>query len=86
MVCITAALVVLMGTGLCSAAILVPAPAAVVPFVAVCCVGLPILAGWRVPVAVDALRNRPKQLTERSLAALRRELARLPETEHPLGE
>jgi len=85
LICVTAALVVLMGAGLCSAAILVPAPAAVVPLVAVSCAGLPILAGWRVPVAVDALRTRPRRVTELSLAALRRDLDRLPETEHPFG-
>jgi hypothetical protein len=86
LICATAGLVVLMGAGLCSAAILVPAPAAVVPLVAVSCAGLPILAGWRVPVAVDCLRTRPRCLTELSVAALRRDLDRLPETEHPLGE
>jgi hypothetical protein len=81
LVCVTAAVVVLMGAGLCSAAILVPAPAAVVPLVAACCAGLPLLGGWRLPTAIASLR-RPSQL---SLAALRRELAKLPETEHPFG-
>ena len=61
LVCVTAAVVVLMGVGLCSAAILVPAPAAVVPLVAVSCAGLPILAGWRVPMAVEALRKCLRQ-------------------------
>ncbi len=82
----TAALVVMMGVGLCSAAILVPAPAAVVPLIALSCAGLPILAGWRLPVAVEALRRRPRRLTELSLAALRRDLDQLPETEHPLED
>jgi hypothetical protein len=83
LVCVSAALVVLMGAGLCSAAILVPAPAAVAPFVATCCVALPILAAWRLPTAIASLRaRRPSEL---SLAALRRELDELPETEHPFG-
>jgi hypothetical protein len=86
LVCVTAALVLLTGAGLCSAAILVPAPAAVVPLIAVSCAGLPILAGWRLPAAVDALRARPRRLPELSLAALRRDLDQLPETEHPLGD
>ena len=86
LVCVTAAVVVLMGAGLCSAAILVPAPAAVVPLIAVSCAGLPILAGWRVPVAVEALRTESRRLPELSLAALRRELDQLPETGHPLED
>ncbi len=85
LICVSAALVVLMGAGLCSAAILVPAPAAVVPLVAVSCAGLPLLAVWRLPVAVAALRARSTRLTELSLAALRRDLDELPETEHPFG-
>jgi hypothetical protein len=84
-VCVTAAVVLLLGAGLCSAAILVPAPPAVVPLVTVACVGLPILAGWRLPAALDALRGRPRRPADLSLAALRRELDQLPETEHPLG-
>jgi hypothetical protein len=84
-VCVTAALVMLMGAGLCAAAILVPAPAAVVPLIALSCVVMPLLAGWRLPGAVSALRGQPRRFGELSLAALRRELDRLPETDHPLG-
>jgi hypothetical protein len=82
-VCVTAGLVLLMVAGLCAAAILVPAPAAVVPLIAVSCAGLPILAAWRLPAAVDALRAQPRRLAALSLAALRRDLDQLPETEHP---
>jgi hypothetical protein len=83
LVCITAGIVILMGVGLCSAAILVPAPAAVVPLIALSCAGLALLAGWRLPMAVAALRARPGGLSERSLAAFKHELQQLPETEHP---
>ena len=83
-VCVTAALVLLMGIGLCAAAILVPAPPTVVPLIAVACAGMPILAAWRLPVAVESLRAGRRRLTEGSVAALRRELDRLPETDHPL--
>jgi hypothetical protein len=85
LVCVTALLVTLMGVGLCSAAILVPAPAAVVPLIAISCVGMPLLGGWRLPAAVATLRDRPRRAAERRLAAFRRELERLPETDHPLG-
>lgn len=83
LICASAALVMLMAAGLCSAAILVPAPAAAVPLIAISCAGMPLLAVWRVPVAVAALRDR--RVGQLSVAALRRELDRLPETDHPLG-
>ncbi len=83
LVCVTALLVVLMGAGLCATAVLVPAPAAVVPLVAVACAGMPVFAAWRLPVALGVLRGQ--RAGALSLAALRRELDRLPETEHPLG-
>ena len=85
LICVSAALVMLMGAGLCSAAILVPAPAAVVPLVAVSCAGLPLLGAWRLPVAVAALRDRSSRVAELSLSAFRRDLDKLPETEHPFG-
>jgi hypothetical protein len=85
LICVSAAFVVVMGAGLCSAAILVPAPPAVVPLIAVSCVGLPLLGGWRLPVAVAALRARSPRPAELSLTAFRRDLDELPETEHPFG-
>jgi hypothetical protein len=84
-ICLSTAAVLLMGVGLCSAAILVPAPAAVVPLVAVSCAALPLLAGWRLPMAVAVLQDTSRRPPELSAAALRRELDRLPETDHPLG-
>jgi len=85
LICASALLATLMGAGLCSAAILVPAPAAVVPLIALSCALMPLFAGWRLPVAIAALRDRPRRLAERRLAAFRRELEELPETDHPLG-
>ena len=67
---------------ICAAAILVPAPAAAVPLVALMCVGCPMFASWEVPVAIDSLRARRGQ---KALAMLRRSLDKLPEVEHPLG-
>lgn len=83
LICGGAVLTALVSAGLCAAAILVPAPAAVVPLVACCCVGCPMFASWRLPVALSVLRaGRP---SARALAELRRSLEGLPETEHPLG-
>ena len=63
--------------GLLAAAVLVPAPADVLPFVIAVCVAVPIAAGYQLASAVAALRDPHRQL--------RRELDRLPETRHPLG-
>ncbi len=82
--CVTAALVLLMGAGLCAAAVLARAPTAVVPLIAVACAGMPVFAAWRLPAALAVLRHPPTGRL--SLAALRRDLDRLPETEHPLGQ
>ena len=90
MVCALAVGAALLAAGLLSAAILVPAPAAVLPLLGVVCVGFPMLAAWelaRVDAALGGLglalrRGRP--LDERALSELRRALERLPETVHPL--
>lgn len=82
LVVITAVFTALMAAGTCVVAILAPAPAVVTPLIAAICVGCPVFAGWEVPGALSALRaNRGEQ----ALARLRRKLAELPETEHPLG-
>jgi hypothetical protein len=80
--------------GLITAAILVPAPAAALPLIAVACVGLPMLAAWQlasVHAALGGLRPALRRrrahgppLDESALDELRRSLDRLPETEHPL--
>lgn len=78
-----ASLTVLVSAAMCAAAVLVPAPGAVVPLVVLICVGCPLFASWQAPSAVAVLRAGRSQ--ERALRALRRTLAQLPETQHPLG-
>lgn len=90
MVCTVALVAASLGGGLLCAAILVPAPPTVLPLLGVVCVGLPMLAAWELARTHAALggilralrRGRP--LDERALSDLRRALARLPETAHPL--
>jgi hypothetical protein len=71
------ALTTLVSAGLLAAAILVPAPPTVLPFVMVACLGCSVWAGYQLASAVDEIRDPQLEL--------RRELDRLPETEHPLG-
>jgi hypothetical protein len=89
MVCLSALVAALVAAGLLGAAVLVPAPVAVLPLLAVTCVGLPMVATWqlaRVHAAagglLSAIRRRDR-LDERALHDLRRALERLPETPHP---
>jgi hypothetical protein len=72
----------LASVALCAAAILAPAPAAVVPLVALICVGCPIFATWEVAQAFAALRAAGGR---KAVAMLRKSLDQLPEVEHPLG-
>lgn len=72
----------LASVALCATAILARAPSAVVPLVALICVGCPIFASWEVPVAVSALRA---ERSHKALAMFRKSLDQLPEVEHPLG-
>ena len=82
LVLLVAAITVAVSLATCVAAMLVPAPAAAVPMVAVVCVGCPLFATWEVPGAIASLRaNRADQ----ALARLRKSLDQLPEVEHPLG-
>jgi len=67
--------------GLLVAAAVVPAPPVVMPLVVVTCIACPTVAAWELRPSVDALRARSRA---RQLAELRRDLARLPETPHPL--
>lgn len=80
---ITAGLTLLMAAGICAAAILAHAPAAVVPLVIVGCIVCPVFALWEVPGALADLRA--ERAGGKALARFRRSLAQLPETEHPLG-
>lgn len=61
---------------LLAAAVLTPAPAAVLPLVAAVCIGCPMAFGWSLPPSIAVLR---------ATRSLRRHLDRLPETPHPLG-
>lgn len=79
---LVAALSLLSSLALCAAAILVPAPAAAVPMVALICVGVPMFVTWEIPAAIAAMRARRGH---RALALLRQSLEQLPEVEHPLG-
>jgi hypothetical protein len=73
------AVTVIMCGALVAAAILAPAPPGVVPLIAVVCVWLPVMAAWDLSPSIAVLRGM------RALEGLRRQLDRLPETEHPLG-
>lgn len=63
--------------GLIAAAVLVPAPPVVLPFVVLVCVAGPMAATFELARVLALLREPAAQL--------RRELDRLPETPHPLG-
>jgi hypothetical protein len=68
------------------AAVLVPAPAAALAAIVPACIVCPIIAATELPTALGVLRSaREGPVARRRLARLRRELQRLPETEHPLG-
>jgi hypothetical protein len=77
MICAFVAVTTLMSGGLLAAVALVPAPAIIVPFAIPVCLGCPMLAMYELPRALAVLRDPG--------AALRRQLDRLPETQHPLG-
>jgi hypothetical protein len=79
---ITAAMALLTSMALCTAAILVPAPAAAIPFVVALCAGCPLLASVEFSAA---MASRRRVAGGEALRSLRAALARLPETEHPLG-
>lgn len=80
---LAALLTVLTCGALCAVAIVGRAPDAVVPLIVAICIGCPVLASWQVPGAVAALRSRRR--SARALAQMRRVLAELPDTDHPLG-
>jgi len=83
--CVMVAVTALMCAALLSAAALVPAPAAVLPFLAVICIGCPMAAAYELPGAIAGLRRGGRALDARAIEALRRQLDALPETQHPLG-
>ena len=80
LVCVSAAAMALACAGLIVTAVLVPPPTAIAPFRALVCIGCPMAVAYELPGAILALRAH-----RRACAALRRGLAELPETPHPLG-
>ena len=74
-----ALLVVLACAGLVSAAALVPAPPLVLPLIAIVSIGGPMTVTPELQAGIAALRRQRD-----AIAALRRNLAELPETTHPL--
>lgn len=83
LVLVVALLTAVISMAICAAAILAPAPAAVVPLVVTICVGAPVFAGWEAPLALASVRAERSRRT--ALARLRHSLDQLPEVEHPLG-
>jgi len=82
-VLIAAAVTAMISVATCVAAILAPAPAAVVPLVVAICFGCPLFAGWEVPTAIEHLLGGRRH--RKALDSLARDLSRLPEIDHPLG-
>jgi hypothetical protein len=72
--------------GMLSAAALVPAPAAMLPFIVTVCVVVPMVVALESTSALAVLRQHwsQRRLAARAVGKLRRELDRLPETGHPL--
>jgi len=70
-------------------AVLLSAPPAALPFVVAIGVGCPVWAAWELSPSIAVLRRARKQRGETldldALEEMRRHLARLPETHHPLG-
>ena len=76
-------LTALMCAGLLAGAALAQAPLAALVLIIPICVTLPMLAAWRATVTIASPGHAP--LNKAALSDLRRDLARLPETHHPLG-
>jgi len=77
-------LTALMCAGLLAGAALAQAPPAALVLIIPICVILPMLAAWRATVTI-ASPGGLAPLNNAALNDLRRDLARLPETHHPLG-
>lgn len=75
--------------GLLTAAVLVPAPTGVLPFIIAVAVALPMASAWRSSASLAVLARGLSGAASRSNAEavreLRRQLDRLPEVRHPLG-
>jgi hypothetical protein len=86
LLCVSAAITALLCGALLTAAALVPAPATVVPMIVAVCIGCPMAAVWNLSDAVADVRDRGRAARNaRAARRLRRQLAALPERDHPLG-
>ena len=83
--CALCALTVAICAVLMTAVALAHAPAAVLPLAVAICIGCPIAMCWSLPRSIAVLRSRHAGAEAQAVNALRNYLARLPETEHPLG-
>jgi hypothetical protein len=83
-ICLWAVATALVCGALLMAVALVPAPTVVVPVAIVVCIACSMGAGLELSRALAAVR-RDRRGHRRELRALRRQLAALPETRHPLG-
>lgn len=84
--CGFAAVTAIVAAGLLTAAALVPAPLPAIPFLIVVCIAGPMVAACELPDAVAVLRRERRHGREaRAHDVLLRELAALPERDHPLG-
>lgn len=80
--CVFVTVTAFMCAGLMAVAILMPAPPFALPVIVAVCIGLPMAAALELPAALRVLGGARRR--RRHLSALRRDLARLPETRHPL--
>ena len=78
--CAFIAAVTIVCAGMLTAAALTPAPAPVLPFVVITCLGFAMAAASELPATLAALRHDTE-----AVDALLRQLEALPEVEHPLG-
>ena len=80
--CVLAAVTVVACAALMTAAILAPAPPAALPLAVLVCIGCPMAMAWSLPRSLATLRAPDH---DKEVKVLRRQLSRLPETQHPLG-
>jgi hypothetical protein len=85
-ICAVAAATAFVCAALVSAAALVPAPPVVLPLIGAICIGCPLAVREDMRSSISVLRDPAlTPLRRRHIGRLRRQLDRLPETEHPLG-
>ena len=83
--CVFCVVTALACAALMSAAALVPAPPAVLPGIALVCIGAPMLAAFDLLASLAVLRASSPRDDKEALSELRRVLDQIPETRHPLG-